>query len=228
MKQTLLPTLALLATSALAQGTSSPCPYNYPAELNTTTSHSGLILTIASNNPATSNRALQLRPNPSSPGLFFVGIDASSPVLLSNFASGAWKAQARDISNQLYDLGPTAYLDLRDTTNGTERFTVGFGNATGEVEKEWNLLGASETGGYGVYHNTPLETVNGFVLCKADNCKGKGKGKGKGEWYQLFYYNYKNEPAEFPECEFVGVETTVAARIYNGECDIGGEVAGEA
>lgn len=46
-----------------------------------------------------------------------------------------------------------------------------------------------------------------------------------GAWYQLFYYTYPEVPADFPGCEFVGVRTTVAATISNGECDIGGVTA---
>ncbi|KAI0550425.1 hypothetical protein F4679DRAFT_211292 [Xylaria curta] len=217
---TLLPSLALLATGALAQ--SSTCPFNYPAELNTTQSHNGLVLTLASNNPATNNRALQLRVNPFLEGGFFVGVDASSPVLLANFEDAAFKSEARNEFNQLYDLGPTGYLNLRDEINGTSRYTVGFANATtwpGEVEREWYLAGGSEDGTYSVYHQEPLNTVHGFVLCQADH------DLDPGPWYQLFYYTYAQTPADLPECEFVGVRTTVGATIYNGECSIGGFVA---
>ncbi|KAI0856898.1 hypothetical protein F4860DRAFT_491606 [Xylaria cubensis] len=214
---TLLPSLALLATDALAQ--SSTCPFNYPAELNSTQSHNGLVFTLASNNPVTNNRALQLRVNPFLEGGFFVGVDASSPVLLANFEDAAFKSAARNEFNQLYDLGPTGYLNLRDEINGTSRYTVGFANAStwpGEVEKEWYLAGGSEDGTYAVYHQEPLETVNGFVLCQADH------DLDPGPWYQLFYYTYAQTPADFPECEFVGVRTTVGATIYNGACSIGG------
>ncbi|KAI0469371.1 hypothetical protein F4859DRAFT_487948 [Xylaria cf. heliscus] len=216
----LLQSLALLATGALAQ--SSTCPFNYPAELNSTQSHNGLILTVASTNAATNNRALQLRVNPNLEGGFFVGVDASSAVLLANFDNAALKSQARNDFNQLYDLGPTGYVNLRDETNGTSRYTVGFANAStwpGEVEREWSLSGGSEDGTYSVFHEEPLNIVNGFVLCQADH------DLGPGPWYQLFYYTYAQTPAEFPECEFVGVRTTVGATISNGECDIGGVVA---
>lgn len=221
MKTATLSSLALLAASSvLAQ--SSTCPFNYPATLNSTQSHNGLVFTIASNNPVTANRAVQLRPNPNLEGGFFVGLDATSAVLLSNFDDAAIASQARDISNQLYDLGPTGYLNLRDEVNGTSRYTVGFANAStwpGEVENKWYLSGGSVDGTYSVYHEVPLATVNGFVLCEADH------DLEPGPWYQLFYYEYTQEPADFPECEFVGVRTTVAATISNGECDIGGIVA---
>lgn len=212
--------LALFVTPALSA--QSICPSNYPVHLNTTSSANGLIYTIASTNPVTSNRALQLRPNPNLSGGYFTGIDASSPVLLSNFANASVKSLGRNIYNQLYELGPTAYLNQRDEVNGTKRYTVGFANAStwpGEVEAEWYLSGGSSDGTYNLYHEEPLNTVHGFVLCQADH------DLDPGPWYQLFYYTYKNTPAEFPECEFVGMRTTVAPTIYNGACDIGGFVA---
>ncbi|KAI1084635.1 hypothetical protein F5B20DRAFT_522454 [Whalleya microplaca] len=212
-------TLAL-ASGALAA--SSPCPFNYPSALNNTESSNGLIFTIASNNPATNNRAVQLRANPFLEGGFFGGIDASSPVLLGNFKDSGFYSQARNTVNQLYDLGPTGYLNQRDETNGTSRFSFAFANATqwpGQVEQEWTLTGASSTGTYGLYHNEPLGTVNGFLLCEADI------DLDNGAWYQLFYQTYSQIPHEFPNCESVGVRTSVAANINNGVCDIGGWTA---
>ncbi|KAI1364806.1 hypothetical protein F5Y08DRAFT_305800 [Xylaria arbuscula] len=218
--QTAVASLALLATPALSA--QSICPSNYPVHLNTTESANGLIFTIASTDPATSNRAIQLRPNPNLSGGYFAGLDISSPVLLSNFANSSLLSLGRDIYNQLYALGPTGYLNQRDVVNGTTRNTVGFANATtwpGEVESEWYLSGGSSDGTYDLYHDEPLNTVHGFVLCEADH------DLDPGPWYQLFYYTYDSAPAEFPECEFVGVRTTVAPTIYNGACDIGGYVA---
>ncbi|KAI1305530.1 hypothetical protein F5Y03DRAFT_356216 [Xylaria venustula] len=213
--------MALLATgSALAA--QSICPFNYPVELNSTQSTNGLTFTIASTNPVTANRVLQLRTNPNLDGGFFVGLDASSPVLLSNLANASVLSQARNEVNQLYDLGATGYLNLRDEINGTSRYTVGFANAStwpGEVEREWYLDGGDSDGTYGLYHTEPLEIVNGFVLCQADH------DLDPRAWYQLFYYTYSQTPADLPGCEFVGVRTTVAPTIYNGACDIAGFVA---
>ncbi|KAI1173001.1 hypothetical protein F4777DRAFT_581386 [Nemania sp. FL0916] len=221
MKLSTLPLLAILAKRVISA--TSPCPFNYPAELNTTQSNNGLVFTVASTNAVTNNRAIQLRTNPNFDGGFFVGIDASSPPLLANLADAALKSQARNVNNQLYDLGPTGYLNLRDETNGTQRYTVGFANASiwpGEVDSAWRLLGGEEDGTYALFHNEPLETVNGFLLCVADN------DLDPGPWYQLYYYTYQQTPADFPDCESIGVRTTVAATIYNGECSIG-PVVGE-
>ncbi|KAI0099309.1 hypothetical protein GGR51DRAFT_552040 [Nemania sp. FL0031] len=221
MKSLILSSLVLLAASAVA-AQSSTCPFNYPVNLNATQSSNGLIFTIASTNPVTNNRALQLRTNPFLDGGFFVGLDASSSVLLSNFADGGLKSQARNLFNQLYDLGPTAYLNLRDETNGTDRYTVGFANAStwpGQVDAEWYLSGGAPDGNYDLFHQEPIGIVHGFLLCVADH------DLDPGPWYQLFYYTYSQIPADFPECESIGIRTTVGATIYNGECEIGGFVA---
>ncbi|KAK5631460.1 hypothetical protein RRF57_007174 [Xylaria bambusicola] len=212
--------LSLLATGALPA--QSICPYNYPVHINTTQSNNGLIFTIASTTPSTNNRAIQLRPNPYLGGGYFAGLDPSSAVLLSNLANSSIKSQGRDIYNQLYDTGATGYLNQRDEVNGTKRYTVGFANAStwpGEVESQWYLSGGSPDGTYDLFHEEPLNTVHGFILCEADH------DLGPGPWKQLFYYTYAQTPVEFPECEFVGVRTTVAPTIYNGDCDIGGFVA---
>ncbi|KAI1124152.1 hypothetical protein F5Y10DRAFT_250252 [Nemania abortiva] len=193
MKSLILPSLALLAAST-ASAQSSTCPFNYPVNLNTTESSNGLVFTLASTNSVTNNRALQLRTNPNLNTGFFVGLDATSPVLLSNFADGGLKSQARNIYNQLYDLGPTGYLNLRDETNGTDRYTVGFANASvwpGQVDTEWYLSGGAPDGTYDLFHDEPIGIVNGFVLCVADH------DLDPGPWYQLFYYTYSQVPADF-------------------------------
>jgi len=218
----MLSSLAFAIGAIAAKTNSSPCPFNYPAELRNTESHNGLVFTVISNTPATNNRALQLRDNPNFEGFFYVGLDAASPVLLSNFNQGGFKSQARNEINQLYDLGPTGYLNQRDEFNTTHRYTVGFANATdwpGEVERQWYLSGGSSDGTYGLYHDEPIGIAHGFILCTADH------SLEQGPWYQLFYNTYEQEPHEFPECEFIGVRTTVAPTIYNGECDIGGITA---
>ncbi|KAI0391011.1 hypothetical protein F5Y17DRAFT_461205 [Xylariaceae sp. FL0594] len=227
MKSFALTSLAGLAMGAAVPKaatatSSSPCPFNYPADLRTTTSHNGLVYTVISNNPATDNRALQLRANPNLPGGFYVGIDAASPVLLGNFREGGWYAQARDQFNQLYDLGPTGYLNQRDEVGTTHRYTVGFANATtwpGAVEKQWLLTAPSQDGTYGLYHDEPNEIAHGFILCAADH------SLEQGPWYQLYYNTYEDQAHEFPGCEFIGVRTSVAPTIYNGECDVAGNKA---
>jgi len=220
--------VAFLATTVSAA--SSPCPFNYPSELNSTESGNGLVFTVISNNPVTDNRAVQLRPNPFFPGAFFAAIDNTSSVLLSNLVDAGLYSEARNEVNQLFDLGPTGYLNERQEVNGTTQYTFGFATPdpsiiessffpAGEVEQDWYLLGGESDGTYSIFHQTGDEIANGFMLCEAEI------DLDSGSWYQLFYYNYEQTPADFPGCEFVGVRTTVAATISNGECDIGGVVA---
>ncbi|KAH8681380.1 hypothetical protein BX600DRAFT_429326 [Xylariales sp. PMI_506] len=218
---TLLSTVMLsLVGNVVSQ--SSTCPFNYPPIINTTTSTSGLVFSIISSDPATNNRAVQLRPNPFLIGAFFAGVDDSSAVLLGNLQDGGVYAQARNEFNQLYGLGPTAYLNERDVVGNTTVYTVGFANSTqwpGAVDQGWTLDAPDEEGTYGLYHQTPEEVVNGFLLCTADI------DLDNGAWYQLFYQNYQTAPADIEGCEDVGVRTTVAPTIFNGECDIGGLAA---
>jgi len=211
-----------LALATLTSAASSACPFNYPSTLNTTTSHNGLVFTIISNNPVTNNRAVQLRPNIFFEGGYFTAIDDSSPVLLGNLKNGGLYSQARNIFNQLNDLGPTGYLNLRTEVDGTSQWSVGFANATlwpGSVEEQWKLDAPTSDGTYSLFHEEPLEVANGFLLCEADI------DLSNGPWFQLFYQTYKTSPTEFKGCESVGVRTSVGASIFNGECDIGGVIA---
>ncbi|KAH8591008.1 hypothetical protein B0O99DRAFT_691063 [Bisporella sp. PMI_857] len=215
----LLASLALASSASAQNGASAACPFNYPPSLNTTSSRNGLVFTIASGNPITNNRAIQLRPNPFFPGAFFGGLDASSSVLLGNFKDGGLYSQARDEFNQLYDLGPTGYLNLRREVGGTSQYSFGFADPSawpGQVEAAWSAEGGSSDGTYGLYHEEPELIAHGFLLCEADI------DLDHGPWYQLFYQTYSDVANDFPGCESVGVRTTIAASIENGSCNIGG------
>lgn len=219
---------SVTATSLAASGSNdAPCPFNYPTFLNTTGSGNGLIATVAlSKNPAINNKALQLITidKTGTKGVQFVGLkaDDSSPVLLSNLKNGGWYSQARNDENQLYDLGPTGYLNLHDEQNGTQRYTVAFANASSQstkVDLTWMLEAPNLTGTYGLYHQTPTETANGFIICTDSEVNGI-------TFTQLFYYTYKSEPYTYPNCQFIGVRATVGPNILNGACNIGGYTAG--
>lgn len=224
LQSKMIPIISIAVVAALgfatsATAASSPCPFNYPSNLNNTESGNGLIFTIASNSPVTNNRAVQLRPDPQIPTGSFGAIDAQSPVLLANFRGGGFYSQARNEVNQLYDLGPTGHLNSYDETNGTTRSSFAFsdpGEWPGGVDTAWTLAAGSSTATYSLFHEVGLGIVNGFLLCEADD---------EGPWYRLFYQTYSDEPVEFPGCESVGLRTSVAANIYNGVCDIGGYVS---
>ncbi|KAI0479512.1 hypothetical protein GGR56DRAFT_384911 [Xylariaceae sp. FL0804] len=205
---------------ALAAATSSVCPYNYPIQLNATDSKNGLVFTVASTNPITNNRAIQLRPSDAQhPGSTssLAGIDATSPVLLANLVDGGLYSEARNEDNQLYALGPTGRLDLRDETDSTARYGLAFANATGTTtgaDTAWQLTAIGSDGTYALYHSVPVGVVNGFVLCSSAEADAAA--------YELFYYEYEGTAADLPGCEFISLRTTVAPVIFNGACDIGG------
>ncbi len=209
-----------LATRVAAA--SSPCPFNYPSNLNNTESGNGLVFTIASTNPVTNNRVVQLRPDPKIKTGSFGAIDSQSPVLLANFRAGGFYSQARNEVNQLYDLGPTGHFNSYDQTNGTTRFSFAFsdpGEWPGGVDTAWTLAAGSSTATYSLFHEVDEGLVNGFLLCEIDT------DSEDDSWYRLFYNTYTGTPVNFPGCESVGVRTTVAPSILNGVCDIGGYVA---
>ena len=209
------------AAAATATPSSAPCPFNYPVSVNNTRSGNGLVFTIASNNTATNNRAVQLHANgteSSTSSFGAVDVSSASPVLLANLHGGGLYSQTRERLNQLRDLGPTARLDTHDQANGTTRYSFVFAEA-GNVDKDWILTAGSSTGTYNLYHAEPHGVVNGFLLCEA------GGESGEGSWYRLFYYTYTSTLTWFPGCEPVGLRTTVAPIISNGACDIGGYVA---
>lgn len=222
MVSTTFITTASLALASIAAAATSTCPFNYPVVVNTTTSRNGLVLTVISNTAATNNRAVQLRPNPFLEGGFFAGVDNSpaSGVLLANLREGGIYSQARNQVNQLYDLGPTGYLNQRDVSGNTTRWTFAFADPTvwpGEVERAWQLSAPTSDGTYGLYHEEGVGITNGFILCQSD------VDTAHGPWWQLYYVTSSGQSTEeFAGCEYVGLRTTVAARIENGACDIGG------
>ena len=59
---------------------------------------------------------------------------------------------------------------------------------------------------YDLYHDTPVDTVNGWVGCQKS-----------GGYLQLFYYTYTSQqPPALKGCQFLGVETTLAPfEAYN-------------
>lgn len=100
------------------------------------------------------------------------------------------------------------------------KYTVGFANATiwpGAVDKTWQLEAPNAEGEYSLYHDSPLEIANGFLLCVAKF------DLTPGPWYQLLYTEYGQgyNGQDLPGCEFVGVRVAVGATIYNGKCSIG-------
>ncbi|KAG9248628.1 hypothetical protein BJ878DRAFT_476363 [Calycina marina] len=109
---------------------SFPCHLKHPVELNTTASDNSFIFSIISENRATNNRVLQLRPKIFFDGGYFISNSSSSPVLLGSLHSADLYNLARINLNQLYDLGPDGYLSMRQEITGTSQWTACFANAS--------------------------------------------------------------------------------------------------
>ena len=195
--------LSLLPTSTSAQSGSSACPCNYPAFVNTTTGPSGFLLHVKSNNPLTRNRAVQLRPDATSDSI--VVVDSTSPVLLSQMRNGVLYSENTTIANELYDLGPIGGLaNVSTTANSSSQAFVmrkpksNCSSESFQTNGGFQLIGLGDDGTYGLYHDTPDGYANGFVICE----------KHGGEYFQLFYYEYLQDPPERTGCEYVGLEVS--------------------
>ena len=182
----LFPVLAPLLL-VRSQGMLSPCPYNYPSEVNTTTTPKSFHLSVQSNNPLARGRNVQVRPSkpgdPSSPSI--VVVDSSSPVLLSQLRNGALCSANLTEFNQLYDLGPTGGLtNVTSTPDASLRAFVvrNYGKheppESLKVRRGFFLLGG-DAGRYNLYQRVPLNVANGFSVCE------------KKGYFRLFYETYR-------------------------------------
>jgi len=196
MQSTLSTVLALTSLLVAASASFSPCPFNYPGELNLTEQGEGLVFTLRSNNPLTNNRAVQLRPSATDASIQIAAIDAHSPVLLGQLRAGVLFAENRSIVNQLYDLGPTAFLTPASGSGNNKLYSFEFGNRTAK-DGMFLLAAGGSTGNYNLYHQEPNEVVNGFQACQVD-----------GKWWRIYYDTYTNNPVTGPNCEFVAVSVS--------------------
>ena len=174
--------------------TSLPVPtctsFYYPAVLNTTAPQA-FYLHVSSSNPLTSGRQLQLR---TVNGTQIVVVDARSPVLWVKLVDGVIHSDGHTDENQPYDLGPMAFLRNVSSTATSSLQEFCFKNSTA-TDNGFQLFsfGAAL---YGLYHQEPLEVVNGFVICD------------KRDYSQVFYNTYIEEPPAYPDCEFVGIQVS--------------------
>lgn len=124
-------------------------------------------------------------------------------MLLANLTSGILSSETSGIVGHLGYLNEEQEFDVGNTT----QYLFSFGNTTvypPATDPDWYLTTLGEDGTYGLYHDEPEGLVNGFVLCEADF------DLDDGPWYDLTYVTYSDAPAELDNCEFVGIQTTVA------------------
>lgn len=198
--------LPLLAgASPLPQATTSasaacPTPY-YPVRLNDTSFvGSGLYLHVRANNPAYDGHNIQLRSTTA--GTSFVAVDTESPVLAAELRNGTIHATGRDLSNNIYDLGPIGLLTNTTGVGNAQRFAFNFANASAArpADNEWYLQGLGNDGSYGLYHTSPLNIVNGFMICPSTASGTAG--------YEVFYYEYESTPGDLGSCESIGLQVS--------------------
>lgn len=216
------------------QHDTSACPFNYPISLNTTNSARGLVLTIILGDAKNNHRAVQLRPDTSAEGvkdgILLAGIDPASEVLLANLDKGHLLSEALNQLNQVYVLAPTGFIikHSESTSNGTSttKYIVAFASPDRQPkeaeEPNWTLDFGTSEGEYWLYHHTESGLSHGFALCNATTGGGGGGETGVEHWQQLFYTRTSGvgAPAGLEGCDFIGVKTTVAPNIMNGECNM--------
>jgi len=195
------------------------CPGNYPIQLNDTSFDTvAFYLHVKANNPAYDGHNVQLRTLSS--GVQSVVVDKASPVLAAQLREGVIYSEGRSLTNAIYDLGPTAVLTNTTGIGNLQRQRFDFSNTTapaygaGEVNvrNAWYLESLGDDGTYGLYHNVPIGIVNGFLICPV--------GSGSNKYYQLYYNEYQTSPGDLGKCGSIGLQTTIAPVIINGECTI--------
>ena len=189
---------AAAGNAAPAAPTPTCTPFNYPGALKTT--DSTFYLHVKSNNPLLDGRNVQLRSTGDKGAPQIVVVDATSPVLSMRLSNGVIHNENRTIFNQPYDLGPVAHLKNVSTTSTSSKQEFYFQNATSSNKgtKGFMLELLGQNAVYGLYHQTPVNIVNGFIICK----------EAKGSYYQLYYTTYFSDPDSLPGCEFIGVQVS--------------------
>ncbi|EHK23040.1 uncharacterized protein TRIVIDRAFT_222299 [Trichoderma virens Gv29-8] len=200
----------MLALIAAALGLST-CAFAAPLSINTTTeSYSFHVVTATSNS---SNFQLRLRPNQYDvdfgypAGTFhYVGIDAADAVLVANLRDGVLYSQGRDADGSLYDLGPTGYINLKESVGTSSSYLFSFVNATiypPALDAGW-LLSPSDGGAtYELLYTEAEGVVNGWRWCIADF------DLDYGPWSYLEYFTYTDTPTFDSYC----VPATVLATV---------------
>lgn len=182
----------------------SSCPFNYPTTLRDTTfSDNAFYLTVKSDTAAYDGHNVQLRT--SSAGKQVAVIDSSSPVLAGQLSSGTFQSEAVSPDNEIYSLGVSGVLVNSTDVGDAQTQCFEFSNGTtasgpGQVNTRqgFYLSSLDNAGTYGLYHNVPDEIVNGWLICPVTN--------GTEAYYQLFYYNYQNNPGNLGECESIALQ----------------------
>ena len=196
--------LTVFALAAIGSSQVLNISTNYPSQINdTSTRRSAFYLHVKANNPAYDGHNVQLRPTNNGTSSIVV-VDKASPVLQAQLKNGTIYAQNRTWTNQIYDLGPTAYLANQSTIGNNFRQSFEFRNDSGAADGPYvnsrngfYLTNLGNDGTYGLYHEVPIGWVNGFTICAHE------------DYYQLFYYEYLQSSTDVEGCESIGLQVSV-------------------
>ncbi|KAL6861991.1 hypothetical protein J3F83DRAFT_746365 [Trichoderma novae-zelandiae] len=200
-----LMTATLALATGISQVTGQICAQNI------LTTNAGLTFYLYDDSiPENNFRPLQLRPSKDGP-FSYLAIDNSSPPLLANLDNGVLVSEGQASDGAIFDLGPKGFLQnyttiplSKPTTIGQLAFanTSSFPNAS---DPNWLLSPASGTNTYNLWHNEPVNTLNGVQICEADF----DLNEDGTPWY---YFQYVDWVSYFPpNCEFVAVLTNVSS-----------------
>lgn len=178
---------------------------------NIETTHEGLTFYLYDDSIESNDyRPLQLRP--SSDGTFsYVALDNSSPQLFANLENGVLVTAQKSSDGTITNLDSSSYLSNYTVSDYTPPTIVGqwaFANpsiVTNASDPNWYLQGASGYNTYNLWHNEPVNTLNGVQICEADF----DLNEDGTPWY---YFQYVDWVSAYPEnCEFVAVLTNVSS-----------------
>ncbi|KAL6792321.1 hypothetical protein GGI42DRAFT_178091 [Trichoderma sp. SZMC 28013] len=196
---------ALALAAGISQVTGQICAQNV------VTTTAGLTFYLYDDSiPSNNFRPLQLRP--SKDGQFsYVALDNSSPPLLANLDNGVLVSEGQNSDGTIFDFGPKGFLQnyteiplLHPTLVGQLAFanTSSFPNAS---DSNWLLGPSGGTNTYNLWHNEPVNTLNGMQICEADF----DLNEDGTPWY---YFQYVDWVTYYPpECEFVAILTNVSS-----------------
>lgn len=201
-----LVTAALALATGVSQVTAQECAQNL------LTTHAGVQFYLYDDSiPSNNFKPLQLRP--SKDGKFsYLAIDNSSPVFTANLDNGVLVSESKSSDGTLFDTGARGFLQnytnvdnyIPPTFVGQLAFasTSNFPNAS---DSNWLLGPSGGTSTYNLWHNEPVNTLNGMQICEADF----DLNEDGTPWY---YFQYVDWVVYYPpNCEFVAILTNVTS-----------------
>ncbi|KAL6796331.1 hypothetical protein GGI42DRAFT_331350 [Trichoderma sp. SZMC 28013] len=183
-----------------------------PLAINTTTESYTFHVVTGTNTD--SNFQLRLRENQYDVALgypagsfHYVGVDAADTVLTATLKDGVLYSQGRNADGSFYDLGPTGFINLKETVDTSSSYLFSFVNATiypPAIDPGW-LLSSSDGGDtYELLYTEPEGVVNGWRWCIADF------DLDYGAWSYVEYFTYTGTPSFDSDCVSATILATVA------------------